>query len=75
MNGIDASKSFVHERPDPETDSPILEPTQNTKFRKYIIYAEPLEESYVSIKGIFSKTEMLDIVAEMFEEEEALKEN
>ena len=45
----------------------------NDIVNKYTIYAEPKEESYVSIRGVFSKTEILDILAEMIEKEEETK--
>ena len=36
---------------------------------KYVIYTEPDEESYICINGIFSKSELLEILVKVNEEE------
>jgi len=38
---------------------------------KYVIYTEPNEESYICIKGIFSKSELLELL-NIVEKEEKL---
>jgi len=36
---------------------------------RYVIYTEPDEESYICINGIFSKSELLEILTKVDEEE------
>ena len=37
---------------------------------RYVIYTEPDEESYICINGIFSKSELLEILTQVEKEEQ-----
>jgi len=37
---------------------------------KYVIYTEPDEETYICINGIFSKSELLEVLEQVEKEEQ-----